>query len=66
MNRAIKANHLNELKRIERLALEELEICTKGKWYDGREAAIERLQKIARDARIKRLELELYETNDQI
>lgn len=52
---------INDLRRIEQIALKELESVSKGRWYSGKELDIDRLQKVARDAKIKRLELELNE-----
>lgn len=51
-------NRLADLKRIEQLA--EAEISKMSYWYEGKEQDIEMLQSIARNARIERLKLELY------
>lgn len=52
-------NKLSDLKRIEQLAQEQIKNLP-GYWYEGKNEDIETLQKIVIDAKIKRLQTELY------
>jgi hypothetical protein len=52
-------NRVADLKRIEQLAIKAREDLIGGKYYEGKSNDLDRLEKVARDAKIERLELEL-------